>query len=381
MGRLEILAVENARMQRQFIAFPYEFYRQCPYWVPPLRRDQKELFDRTRHPFHRHATMQGFLARREGRTVGRVAAIHDPRHNEFQGENAGFFGFLEMVEDPDVTIALLKAARAWLSRYQVEVIRGPVNPSTNYECGVLVDGFDAAPMVMMTYNPAYYGALIEQAGLRTAKDLLAYYIPTREANAGRVGALTTRASAMGMRIRPINMARFWDEVETAWGIYNSAWSKNWGFVPMTREEFIHHAKQMKPVLVPELTLIAEMGDQVAGFAAALPDINQALKHARGKLFPLGLLKLLWYRRSIRRLRVVLLGIREEFRATPAAAGLYAALIRAATRLRYEGAECSWILEDNVLMRRSIEMLGGAVYKTYRIYEWRPGDARNALRSE
>lgn len=369
MGKIEILTVDDVRTHREFLSFPYRLYRNHPYWVPPLWLDQKELFDPARHPFYRHGTMHRFLAQRAGRTVGRIAAILDPRHNEFHNEKAGFFGFLEMIDDAAVASGLLEAARAWLVEHGAEVIRGPMNPSTNYECGVLVDGFDSCPMVMMTYNYPYYGALIEQAGLRAAKDLLAYYARTREAKANRVEALTARAESIGMRIRTIRMARFEEEVELAWGVYNSAWSRNWGFVPMTREEFFHHGHQMKPVVVPELTLIAEIGDQVAGFGMALPDINEALKHAGGRLFPFGLLKLLWYRRGIRRLRVVLLGVREEYRATPAAAGLYAALIREALRLNYEGAECSWILEDNVLMRRSLEMLGCAVYKTYRVYEW------------
>jgi len=369
VDQIGILTVDDARARREFLEFPYRLYRNHPYWVPPLRLDQKELFDPAKHPFHRHATMRSFLAQRAGRPVGRLAAIPDPRHNEFQHEKAGFFGFLEMIDDAEPASALLGAARAWLVQHGAEVIRGPVNPSTNYECGVLVDGFDSCPMVMMTYNHPYYGALIEQAGLHQAKDLVAYYIPTREAKGSRLETLTARAESMGMRIREINMERFEQEVELAWGVYNSAWSRNWGFVPMTREEFFHHGQQMKPVLVPALTRIAEIGDTVAGFAVALPDINEALKHAGGRLFPFGLLKLLWYRRGIRRLRVVLLGVREEFRATPAAAGLYASLIREALRLNYEGAECSWILEDNVLMRRSIETLGGTVYKTYRIYEW------------
>ena len=368
MDQIEIVPVDDARTRREFLSFPYRLYRNHPYWVPPLRLDQKELFDLAKHPFHRHGTMHRFLAQRAGRTVGRIAAILDPRHNEFQHENAGFFGFLEMIDDAEVASGLLGAARTWLRQQGAEVIRGPMNPSTNYECGVLVDGFDSCPMVMMTYNHPYYGALIEQAGLCKAKDLVAYYIPTAEAKAGRLEALTARADSLGMRIRRLDRARFDEEVELAWGVYNSAWSRNWGFVPMTREEFFHHAQQMKPILVPELTLIAEIGGRVAGFAVALPDINEALKHIGGRLFPFGLLKLLWYRRGIQRLRVVLLGVREEFRSTPAAAGLYASLIREALRLNYEGAECSWILEDNVLMRRSIEALGGAVYKTYRIYE-------------
>ena len=366
---LQITPVEDERAGREFLSFPYCLYQGHSFWVPPLRSAQKELFDRTKHPFHRHATMRRFLATRSGRTVGRIAAILDPRHNEFHDEKAGFFGFFDLIDDAAVASGLLGTARGWLRQHGVDVIRGPVNPSTNYECGLLVDGFDSCPRVMMTYNYPYYGRLVEQAGLRKAKDLLAYDIATAEAHNSRVDALLERVSLDGIHIRSLRVSEFDHEVELAWSVYNSAWARNWGFVPMTREEFIHHAHAIRPILVPELALLAEVGDHLAGFALAVPDINEALKHVGGRLFPFGLVKLLWHQRHIRHLRVVLLGVRPEYRATPAAAGLYALLIRAGRRLNHAGAECSWVLEDNVLMRRAIESLGGTVSKTYRVYEW------------
>ena len=367
---VRILPVEDEATRREFLSFPYRLYRRHPYWVPPLRISQKELFDPRRHPFHRHATMQRFLATRSARTVGRIAAILDPRYNEFQRENAGFFGFLEMIEDAAVASALLETARAWLRQQGAVVIRGPVNPSTNYECGLLVDGFDSSPRVMMTYNYPYYARLVEQAGFRKAKDLLAYDVSRDSVRTARVSALLERASCNGMRIRMVRLSQLDQEVEFAWRLYNSAWARNWGFVPMTREEFLHHAREMKPILVPELALFAEVRDEIAGFALAVPDVNEALRHVSGRLFPFGLLKLLWHKRHIRHIRVVLLGVRDDFRGTAVSAALYASLIREGMRLNYLGAECSWVLEDNVLMRRAIESLGGAVSKTYRIYEWK-----------
>lgn len=369
MDHIEILPVEDEGTQREFLWFPYRLYRNHPYWVPPLLTAQKELFDISRHPFHRHGTVQRFLATRSARTVGRIAAILDPRYNEFHNENAGFFGFLEMIEDLAVASSLLETAREWLRQRGVDVIRGPVNPSTNYECGLLVDGFDSSPRVMMTYNYPYYARLVEQAGLRKAKDLLAYDVSAQSVRAGRVNALLERAKCDGMRIRMVRLSEFDQEVELAWGLYNSAWARNWGFVPMSREEFFHHAREMRPILIPKLALFAEIGDVVAGFALAVPDVNEALRHIGGRLFPFGLVKLLWHKRHIRHIRVVLLGVREEYRATAAAAALYASLIHEGTRLNYLGAECSWVLEDNVLMKRAIESMGGTVYKTYRIYEW------------
>jgi GNAT superfamily N-acetyltransferase len=369
VDQLQIAPVESARARREFLSFPYRLYRDDPYWVPPLRTAQKELLCRDGHPFHRHATVQCFLATRSGRTVGRIAAILDPRYSEFHREAAGFFGFFDLIDDECVASELLGAARDWLRRHGAAIIRGPVNPSTNYECGVLVDGFDSCPRIMMTYNYPYYGRLLEKAGLRKAKDLLSYDVLAAEARDGRVNALLERATQDGMRIRPLRLKEFEHEVELAWDLYNSAWARNWGFVPMTREEFMHYAHEMRPILVPELALFAEIGDNLAGFALAVPDINEALKHIGGRLFPFGLPKLLWYQRQIRYMRVVLLGVRPEYRATPAAAALYALLIQQCLKLNYRGAECSWILEDNVLMRRAIESLGGTVTKTYRIYEW------------
>lgn len=370
MDKLQILPVEDERAGREFLSFPYRLYRGHPYWVPPLRAVQRKLFDPARHPFYQHGMVQRFLATRSGRTVGRIAAILDPRYNEFQHENAGFFGFLEMIDDAAVASGLLEAARGWLRQHGVEVIRGPVNPSTNYECGLLVDGFDSSPRVMMPYNYSYYARLLEQAGLRKAKDLLAYDVSADNVRTSRVNGLLERAKCNGMRIRMVRLAEFKKEVEIAWELYNSAWARNWGFVPMTREEFLHHAWEMRPILVPELALFAEIGDGVAGFALAVPDINEALRHVGGRLFPFGLVKLLWHKRHIRHIRVVLLGVREEYRGTAVSAALYASLIREGLRLDYSGAECSWVLEDNVLMRRAIESMGGTVDKTYRIYEWK-----------
>jgi GNAT superfamily N-acetyltransferase len=343
-------------------------YKGEPNWVPPLRIAQKELFD-PRHPFYRFGTVKRFLARRGARTVGRIAAILDPNYGQFSSENAGFFGFLEVEEDQEVATALLDTARNWLNGRGAKVIRGPVNPSTNYECGILVEGFEHRPAVMMTWTAPCYPRLIETAGWRKATDVLAYDIPLAKVRAGRLETLTSRAERAGMKIRPIRMKEFDQEAELIWSLYNSAWSANWGFVPMTKEEFYHTAKEMKQILRPELVLFGEVAGRAVGFTVALPDINEALWHAGGRLLPFGLLKILWYQRRISRLRVVLLGVLEEFRARAVAAGLYAGLIRECGRLGYQGAECSWVLEDNVLMRRSIEALGGTVAKRYRIYEW------------
>jgi len=330
---------------------------------------QKDLLNTEKHPFYAHADMQCFLARRNGQVCGRVAAIVDRNYNEFQKEEAGFFGFFESVDDVEVARAVMEAARKWLLERGAKVIRGPMNPSTNYECGMLVEGFDSAPNVMMPYNSPSYPRMLEAVGLRKAKDLLAYWSTPTEVNGAKVERVARRAAgSQGVVIRTINMRNFGEEVQVLWKLYNDTWAQNWGFVPMTREEFLHEAAEMKQILKPELVLIGEVQGRAVGFALALPNINLALKHAGGKLFPLGLFKILYHQRLIKELRVVALGVVEEYRTVGVAAGFYAELIRNARQLGYGLSEMSWILEDNVLINRSLKTMCDKKYKTYRIYE-------------
>jgi GNAT superfamily N-acetyltransferase len=367
---VEIVTIQDKRSWKQFVELPYQLYRGHPYWVPPLRMAQKELLDTTRHPFYAHASIQCFLALREGRIRGRVAAIVDHKFNEFHNEQAGSFGFFECVDDVEVAAALMQGARNWLRERGAAVIRGPFNPSTNYECGLLVEGFDSSPNIMMPYNPPSYARMLESVGLRKGKDLLAYWSTPRDVTDSKVDRVAGRAASLqGVNIRPIRMKAFGDEVEMIWKLYNASWARNWGFVPMTREEFVHEAAEMKQILKADLVLIGEVNGRPVGFAFALPNINIALKRAGGRLFPFGLFKILYHQRLIRELRVVALGVVEEYRTAGVAAGFYAELIRGARRLGYGHSEMSWILEDNVLMNRSLEAMGAKKYKTYRIYEW------------
>ena len=373
MEGVEVVAVDSKKALKQFVELPFSLHRDDPHWVPPLRIAVKELLDRKKHPFYLDAEAEFFLARRGENVVGRVAAIVDKAHNRFHGENAGFFGFFECVNDPVVAGALLSQARQWVSGRGAQFLRGPVNPSTNYECALLVDGFDSDPMVMMTYNPPYYPALMDQAGLRKAKDLFAYSHDARNIDSPKINRIAERVVRnSGVSIRPINMKDFEAEVARVWEVYGAstgAWAHNWGFVPMSQAEFAAMGKEMKMIVKPELVLIGEVAGKVVGFALALPDVNQALKHARGNLLPTGLLKILYYQRLITSVRVLALGVVEEYRASGLAAGFYATLVRNARKLGYEACEMSWVLEDNVLMNRSLEVMGAKRYKTYRIYEW------------
>jgi hypothetical protein len=368
---IEVVTASGKAGLKEFVEFPWSVYRNDPHWVPPLQIAVKELLDREKHPFYKNAEAELFLARRDGRVVGRIAAILDRNHNKFHDEKAGFFGFFESVDDPAVALALLTAARKWVSAKGAEFLRGPVNPSTNYECGMLIEGFDSSPMVMMTYNPRYYPKLMEQAGLVKAKDLHSFVNTADGVDLGKIGRVADRAlSRNGVTVRPVNMKDFDGEVARIWDVYNAAWSKNWGFVPMTREEFFLMGKEMKQILKPEMVLVGEQKGKMIGFALALPDVNFALKPANGRLLPTGLLKILYYQRLIKCVRVIALGVVEEFRASGVAAGFYAALVRNARKLGYtDECEMSWILEDNDLMTRSLELMGARRSKKYRIYQW------------
>jgi GNAT superfamily N-acetyltransferase len=235
---------------------------------------------------------------------------------------------------------------------------------------MLIEGFDSSPMVMMTYNPRYYPELMDQVGLHKAKDLFAYLSNSNRIELKKIDRISSRVLATtGVRVRPINLKDFEGEVGRVWEVYNKAWVNNWGYIPMSREEFALMGKEMKQILKTDLVLIGEVGDKVVGFALALPDVNFALKPAKGNLLPTGLLKILYYQRLIKSVRVLALGVVEEYRTSGLAAAFYATLVRNARKLGYGDCEMSWILEDNVLMNRSLEVMGAKRYKTYRIYEW------------
>lgn len=367
---IEVVVADGKSGLKEFVELPWSIYGNDPHWVPPLRIAVKELLDRAKHPFYANAEAEFFLARRDGKTVGRIAAILDRNHNKFHEEKAGFFGFFESADDQDVANALLKKATEWVRSRGAEFIRGPVNPSTNYECGTLVEGFESSPMVMMTYNPRYYPKLLEKAGLRKIKDLHSWINTPDGVDLEKIGRVADRAlKRHGVTVRPVNLKDFQGEVARIWDVYNAAWEKNWGFIPMTREEFFLQGKEMKQILKPEMVLIGESGGRMIGFALALPDVNVALKPANGKLLPTGLVKILYYQRKIRAVRVVALGVVEEFRRSGVAAGFYAELVRNARKLGYnQECEMSWILEDNVLMTRSLELMGARRSKTYRLYQ-------------
>ena len=354
---------------RRFIRLPWRIYADDPAWVPPLMSDVRKLLD-PGHPFHRHADVECFLATRGDEVVGRVAAVINHAYNEFHETRTGSIGLFEAVDDQAVADALLDTAAAWLRDRGMTDAMGPLNLSTNdelYSPGVLIDGFEHPPVLLMAHTPPYYQALFERAGWSKAKDLLSYWVegdtPPRLVRAlERVGR-----GIDGLEIRRMDLARLDEEVEVIKEIYNAAWERNWGFTPLTDAEIDHMAKDLKPIVDPDFALVAEIHGEPVGFALALPDYNQALRHVNGRLFPFGILKLLWHRRNIDRLRVFTLGLKPAYRRTGIDALFYLHFFRNSGAQGRARGEASWILEDNWGMRRGLERMGGEVYKTYRVY--------------
>ncbi|MFQ5792427.1 MAG: hypothetical protein ACE5JI_18310 [Acidobacteriota bacterium] len=367
---IRIEAVTSKKEWMTFIKFPWRIYRGNPNWVPPLLLDMKKLLDPKKNPFFLHSKVDLFLARRNGEVVGRVAAILNHNHNDFHDERAVFFGFFETIPDPDVATALLEQVEDCGRKEGMSVIRGPMNFSTNDTCAFLVEGFDSPPVVMMPYNPPYYIDLVEQAGYTKAKDLYAYYMHQTTPLPPQVVEVSEKAARdEGLVIRSLNMKDFDRELERVKRIYNVAWERNWGFVPMTDEEFEHMARELKPVVDPDLVLFAEVHGEPAGFSLSLPNYNQILRKVNGRLLPFGIFRLLLERRKINGIRVLTLGVVPKFRRTRAiASSFYRRTYEVGTGKGYPWGEFSWVLEDNVLMNRALTRLGAQRYKTYRIYE-------------
>jgi GNAT superfamily N-acetyltransferase len=331
------------------------------------------LLSKTKNPFFEHAEAEYFVASGAGGLLGRVAAIKNDAHGQVHPEerDVGFFGLFESVDDQAVAEALLDAAGSWLRSRGLGVMRGPMNFSTNDDCGLLVDGFDTPPVVMMPHNPPYYAPLLERAGFVKAMDLLAYQgghdtVPERL----RV-ASAKLAERYRITLRALDMKHFWQDVDLVKQLYNQAWEKNWGFIPMTDAEMDHLAGQLKPVVVPDLVVFAYIGERLVGFAIALPDFNVALRSNRsGRLVPFGLFRILWNKRKIRRARIITLGVLAEYRRTGVDAMMYEWIWSHALARGMPWGESSWILETNAAMRNALERIGFSVYKTYRVFDRR-----------
>jgi GNAT superfamily N-acetyltransferase len=352
----------------EFIRFPFKIYKNDPLYSPELIRDQREHFS-PKNPFFDHSEVKFFIARRGEEVLGRITSIINHLHLDYQKEKAGFFGFFESVDDEDIAHALLERSERELRNAGMEVMRGPMSFSTNEQCGFLIEGYNETPMLMTPYNPNYYLSLVESYGMTKAKDLLAFVKVIPEELPEKVLRVAALSERRGISVKHVQKKRFTEALKAFKEIYNEAWGENWGFVPLTDDEVGYLGRRLKPIMVPEMTLIAVKDGEPVGFLGILPDYNYVLRQMGGRLTPFSLLKALFSFRKIRELRLLLLGVKPSYRHR----GVDALMIKEAFRYvkgRYERIEFSWILEDNDSIIRLVDMIGGTAYKRYRIYEKR-----------
>ncbi len=375
MSAITIQKVESKADLKRFVGFPWLVYnaKDHPNWIPPLRESVYDALDDKKNPFYDDAERALFIAVRNGQDVGRIAAIENRAHNKFHEERVGHWGFFESINDQAVADALFDAAEGWFAPRGLTSMCGPFNPSTNYECGLLVDGFENKPTFMTAWNPRWYDTLCANAGFTKAKDLLGMWFAIDAPGFQPPELLqrhATRALGKGhITFRDIDPGQFAREVSLCWDIYNNAWEKNWGFVPMAEKEFHHMAKDMKHLAWKDLSFVAYVDGQPAGFMFAVPDYNEALRTNRdGHLFPLGLAKMFWHKRKAKSARVMALGVKSNFRSRTILALFTHEIMRRGLALKCVGAEASWLLEDNHLIVKPMRALGATDRMRWRLYE-------------
>ncbi|MBM3222530.1 MAG: N-acetyltransferase [Candidatus Tectomicrobia bacterium] len=356
---------------KAFLRVPWRVYHRDHCWVPPLQIERRAFLNPHKNPFFQHAQVQLFLAQHQGETVGRIAAVINQAHDQFHGERAGFFGLFECLpEAASAATALLQAATTWVQARGATFLRGPVNFSMNeLDCGLLVEGFGAAPVFHSAYNPPYYAEFIEASGFTKCKDLLAFYRHYHPWPSARILQLVERLQARrNLTIRPINMHNFRQDIAQVAAIYNDAWSDNWGFVPLTDAEAQHMASALRLAIIPEVALLAELDGEVIGCFITLPDLNQLLQPMRGRLTPWGMLRFLTRRRRLDTVRIAIMGVKKRYRRLGVDLMLYVETWKQAATVGVVRGEAAWILEDNHLMIRALEALGASAYKRYRLYQ-------------
>jgi hypothetical protein len=367
---ISIVPVTNDEQFKQFIDFQYKLYENNKYWVPPLKRDVYHLFDPSENPFWDHSERELYLAFSDKHVVGRIAAIVDHNFVERWKEDTGYFGFFECENDVEAAKALYDAVTKFHTAKGMTKFIGPMNPSTNDECGFLLEGYFSPPMIMMTYTPEYYHDLAKASGLVKAKDLYAYYVNTEDAPFEYLERISSivRRRVHDLKIRTVNMKDFTQEVMRIQEVYNDAWSPNWGSVPMTDAEFKLIAKNLKQLVVPDLIFIAEINNVPAGVSVTIPNYNEVLMKLNGKLGPIEMLKFLYYKSRIKEVRLMIMGVRRKYQKMGLESLFYLESFKAGKRLGIKGGELSWTLEDNYEVNNGIKKMGGKLYKKWRMYQ-------------
>jgi GNAT superfamily N-acetyltransferase len=371
MSDLSVRPVQSKRDRKEFLQLPWTIYADDPCWVPPLRGHQKEMLGFAPHPFYRQAQSQCFVAYHAGRPCGRIAAIVNHAHNERYRERLGFWGFFESIDDSEVARALLAAARNWFASHDIHQLRGPCNPSLNYEIGLLIDGFDSPPVFMMTYNKPYYAELVEACGFEKCQDLFAFYghVDMLENLDKKLAFVVDEATKrFNITTRMLDRSRFDAEVRMFLDIYNRSLVDTWGFVPLSDAEVDHMAAGLKTLIVPEMTSVAEIDGRPIGAMFGLLDYNPRIRQINGHLFPFGFIRLLWNRKAIQRVRLISTNVIPEYQRWGVGLVLVANILPEVIRWGITEAEFSWVLESNHLSRTTLQRGGAKLYKTYRIYQ-------------
>ncbi|MCE5266859.1 MAG: GNAT family N-acetyltransferase, partial [Planctomycetaceae bacterium] len=371
MSNLIIERVVSGRQKKEFLQFPWTLYRGDPNWIPPLRGDQKEILGYKPHPFHARNTIQTFVARRGNEVCGRIAAILNQGHIAQYNERRGFFGFFDCIDDQDVANGLFDAVRQWFADQDIHRLRGPMNPSMNYELGLLIDGFDSSPVFMMTYNLPYYERLVENYGFRKSQDLYAFWgqVSMLPAIAAKLTPISEQIiERYDVKVRSLDTTRFREDVESFLSIYNRSLVNTWGFVPMSQDEVRRMAAGLRHVIVPEMTVAVEIDGRMVGACFGLPDYNPRIREIDGRLFPFGFIHLLRNRRAIKRIRVISTNVLPEFQRMGLGLVLLSGLVPKALEWGLEEAEFSWVLESNRLSYGALKKGGAKITKTYRVYD-------------
>lgn len=370
----EIFQVKSKKEMKQFISFEWEINRNLSNWVSPLRMARRDILNVRKNPFFEHAEIAMFLAIESGKTLGRIAAITNQNYNDFQNDQSGFWGFFECIDNQEVADALFNQAADWLRTKGKDNMLGPMNPSTNDETGLLIDGFDTPPYLLMLHNYPYYQKLVEDFGNTKARDLYAWIISTKQADLNITDKMRRVSEKIMQRydikLRTLKKKNLNREIKIIKKIYNNGWSHNWGFVPFTDKEIDKVAEELKPIADENMLYVAEKSGEPIAFSVTIPNVNEVLARIpNGKLFPIGLFKLLFGLKKIKTIRVIILGVEKEYQHLGLGSIFYMESIKRALEGGYTMAEMSWILEDNYTMNRALENIGSDRYKTYRIYEY------------
>jgi len=366
---IKITTVKTKKDLSDFVELPWQIYRNDASWVPPLKSEVRDILDENKNPFWEHASRQLFIALDDDKVVARAVAIIDSNYNEFHNEKTGFFGFFESVNEPSVARSILGEVEKWLTERGMNKIIGPTAPSTNDEMGFLTEGFDTPPYIMMPHNPPYYRDLVESAGYKPVKNLLAYLMTEENSPKERISRLVemVKKKEPFLTVRTLDMKNYKEEIKKIWEIYNNAWEKNWGFVPWTEKEFSAQCSRLKSLVLPDCIFIAEIKGRPVGVLVGVPNYSEVLKKLNGRLGPIEIAKFLYYKNKIKTMRVMIMGVIKEYRNRGIEAVMYEGIIKNAPKHGIYTAEMSWILEDNIMMRRAAEMLGGYVHKKYTVF--------------